>query len=189
MPPRRAGGIASALEDLAGASSSTGRTTRKRQVSEKLRVIDAATRARIVSERLDALENDAHEEAVDNQDDDEYVPLLDEDDNEEIEATGTGGRKRKRGRKGTRGAAGDSAKNRLRKPFSQLLAEMHYESYPSSVANYMMAAALPSHFPARNFCSVCGLISGYSCVRCGMRFCSVRCNTIHQDTRCLKFTV
>lgn len=55
--------------------------------------------------------------------------------------------------------------------------------------DYWSAAATSSALPARqNFCSVCGYIGNYSCVRCGSRFCSIKCNTNHKETRCLKFS-
>lgn len=56
-------------------------------------------------------------------------------------------------------------------------------------ADYWSAAATSSVTPTRrNFCSVCGYIGNYSCVRCGSRFCSIKCNTNHKETRCLKFS-
>ncbi|GFP98247.1 swr1 complex subunit 6 [Phtheirospermum japonicum] len=39
----------------------------------------------------------------------------------------------------------------------------------------------------RHFCTVCGVLSNYTCVQCGMRFCSPRCQNIHNNTRCLRF--
>jgi hypothetical protein len=53
-------------------------------------------------------------------------------------------------------------------------------------ANYVTVTAEPSQLPARHFCSVCGYIGKYSCVRCGLRYCSNRCNNHHTETRCLK---
>jgi hypothetical protein len=53
--------------------------------------------------------------------------------------------------------------------------------------NYFSAMAAPSNFPARVFCSVCGFSSKYNCTRCGMKYCSIRCQATHKDTRCLKF--
>ncbi|KAJ1730346.1 Zinc finger HIT domain-containing protein 1 [Coemansia biformis] len=41
--------------------------------------------------------------------------------------------------------------------------------------------------PPRHFCSVCGYRGLYTCVDCGMRFCSLPCKATHADTRCLKF--
>ncbi|KPM00430.1 zinc finger HIT domain-containing protein 1-like protein [Sarcoptes scabiei] len=41
----------------------------------------------------------------------------------------------------------------------------------------------------RSFCSVCGFKSVYTCIVCGLRYCSSRCLQTHVDTRCLKWTV
>ncbi|KAK4486484.1 hypothetical protein RD792_009166 [Penstemon davidsonii] len=72
--------------------------------------------------------------------------------------------------------------------FIELLNEANLESLPSHVPSYLTAAVGPPSFTARrHFCTVCGFSSNYTCVQCGMRFCSTRCQTIHNDTRCLKF--
>lgn len=56
--------------------------------------------------------------------------------------------------------------------------------------NYHTIAAKPSAFPARQcFCSVCGYIGHYSCTRCGSKFCSIKCNESHKETRCFKFSM
>lgn len=66
--------------------------------------------------------------------------------------------------------------------------QANLESLPPHVPSYLKAAVgPPSSTCRRHFCTVCGFSSNYTCVRCGMRFCSIRCQTIHDDTRCLKF--
>ncbi|KAI9468367.1 hypothetical protein BX667DRAFT_503376 [Coemansia mojavensis] len=40
--------------------------------------------------------------------------------------------------------------------------------------------------PERHFCSICGYWGIYTCVDCGMRYCSLMCKSAHTDTRCLK---
>lgn len=58
------------------------------------------------------------------------------------------------------------------------------------IVNYRTVAAKPSIYPARhNFCSVCGYIASYTCTRCGSRYCSIKCNENHKETRCLKFSM
>lgn len=37
--------------------------------------------------------------------------------------------------------------------------------------------------------SLCSFTAPYTCTRCGMRFCSTKCNNMHQETRCLKWAV
>jgi zinc finger HIT domain-containing protein 1 len=41
--------------------------------------------------------------------------------------------------------------------------------------------------PPFKLCSVCSYMGPYTCVRCGSSFCSLACNAIHKDTKCLKF--
>ena len=55
--------------------------------------------------------------------------------------------------------------------------------------NYISINAGPSGKPARKFCSVCGQQGQYSCTRCGMRYCSIKCNNQHKDTRCMKLSL
>lgn len=40
----------------------------------------------------------------------------------------------------------------------------------------------------RHFCNVCGFKGNYTCIVCGLRYCSTDCNQTHVDTRCLKWT-
>ncbi|CAF1253661.1 unnamed protein product [Rotaria magnacalcarata] len=55
--------------------------------------------------------------------------------------------------------------------------------------NYYTIVAKPSKYPAIKLCSVCGVLSQYTCQMCGSLYCSLKCLDIHKDTRCLKFTV
>merc|ERR1712029_1205301 len=57
------------------------------------------------------------------------------------------------------------------------------------VINYISAQAPPSTKPLRHFCAVCGFNDRlYTCVVCGMKYCSLTCQETHRDTRCLKYT-
>ncbi|RYG42380.1 hypothetical protein EON68_01890 [archaeon] len=49
---------------------------------------------------------------------------------------------------------------------------------------YLRAGAAAPVYPASRLCSVCGMRSAYTCARCGARFCCVRCNEQHKETRC-----
>ncbi|KAJ9695746.1 hypothetical protein PVL29_010963 [Vitis rotundifolia] len=72
--------------------------------------------------------------------------------------------------------------------FLELVHEANLESLPPHVPSYLRAAVgPPSSTSRRHFCTVCGFAANYTCVRCGTRFCSTRCQNIHNDTRCLKF--
>ncbi|KAI8062580.1 zinc finger HIT domain-containing protein 1 [Gongronella butleri] len=70
-----------------------------------------------------------------------------------------------------------------------LLEDAHLEGLPLDVPTYHSCQADASQYPPRHFCSVCGYTSAYKCLRCGMKYCSVRCLETHRDTRCLKWTV
>ena len=86
-------------------------------------------------------------------------------------------------KRATRGAA---AERRGPKAVSQLLEEAGLPDWPS----YLSAEMGPPRFEApRKYCSVCGFKGGYTCPRCGMRFCGRRCLATHADTRCLRFTI
>ncbi|KAJ6885059.1 hypothetical protein NC652_031921 [Populus alba x Populus x berolinensis] len=72
--------------------------------------------------------------------------------------------------------------------FLELLHEANLEALPPHIPSYLRAAVgPPSSTCRRHFCTVCGFTSNYTCAKCGMRFCSIRCQKIHDDTRCQKF--
>lgn len=140
---------------------------------------DNRTQAAIA--RLEALENDnAGLETVEVNDDDEAS--LDDEDQGYIQKKQPKGTKRK-----TRQAKALEARKAPR-TFLELLHEANLESLPPHVPSYLKAAVgPPSSTSRRHFCTVCGSAANYTCVRCGMRFCSCRCQNIHNDTRCQKF--
>ena len=92
--------------------------------------------------------------------------------------TGKGSRKRK-------GRSADYYKQRFRKTFAQLVEEDL--NFNGSEPNYSTSEALPSKFPNRHFCAVCGFPSDYTCIPCGAKYCSIKCLGTHLDTRCLKY--
>lgn len=156
-------------------------------------MIDEETRRYLASQRLAALEMDNYEEPS--------LAALSADgayvDDEEEEEVAQGGRSRKRkSRSGATGGGGGGASGgasakssksasgayRVRN-FEHVVAE---EEYDSDSINYRTIAAGPSDKPARHLCSVCGYAGSYSCPRCGLRFCGLRCQHTHKETRCLK---
>lgn len=97
-----------------------------------------------------------------------------------------GGVAAKGGKRKTRGAV--QAKRGPRS-FAGLLDEAMLDRVPKEIATYLTAAAGPAKTATpRKLCSVCGFQSCYTCARCGMKFCSRKCNAVHTETRCLKFT-
>ncbi|KAG2543150.1 hypothetical protein PVAP13_9NG720900 [Panicum virgatum] len=73
---------------------------------------------------------------------------------------------------------GKALEKRAARSFMDVLQEANLESLPLNVPTYLRAAVGPP---------ICGSSANYTCVRCGTRFCSCRCQVIHNDTRCLKF--
>ncbi|KAF0358679.1 Zinc finger HIT domain-containing protein 1 [Gigaspora margarita] len=77
----------------------------------------------------------------------------------------------------------------VKKNLNALLEESRIDQLPPDIPTYFTAIAGPSRYPPRKFCSVCGYLSNYSCKTCGMKYCSVKCLEIHEETRCMKYTV
>lgn len=89
-------------------------------------------------------------------------------------------------------------KQRFRKNFSQLLEEEvsavmtdgeEEDGESGPVPGYLTAQVPESRLPPRKLCAVCGFPSTYTCVTCGARYCCLKCLEVHQETRCLKWTV
>ncbi|RUS32531.1 hypothetical protein BC938DRAFT_475146 [Jimgerdemannia flammicorona] len=70
-----------------------------------------------------------------------------------------------------------------KKNLNLLIEESKIELLPPTTPTYITAAVAPSSYPPRKFCTVCGFQSCYSCVRCGMRYCSKKCLETHEETR------
>ncbi|PNH02833.1 Zinc finger HIT domain-containing protein 1 [Tetrabaena socialis] len=177
MPPRQ------------NAPAKGGRALRERKVSQRMAVVDDATRQQAAQARLDALEND-NEQAADPfgmaSDDDDFN-LEEDDEDEDVGGKKGKGRKKAVLKRKLRSVATD---RRGPKNFGRLLEEAELDRLPAGKPNYLTAAAGPSKTSApRKFCSVCGNSSGYTCARCGSRYCCRKCYTVHTETRCLKFTV
>ncbi|KAF5200185.1 Zinc finger hit domain-containing protein [Thalictrum thalictroides] len=160
---------------------------RNRKVASKMVAALASTdnRTQAAIARLEALENDnaAAEAAIEvNYIEDDDASFDDEDDDQVYARRQSKNTKRK-----TRQAKALDAKKAPR-TFMELLHEANLEALPAHIPSYLRAAVgPPSSTSRRHFCAVCGFTATYTCVRCGMRFCSGRCQVIHNDTRCQKF--
>ncbi|EPS71354.1 zinc finger protein [Genlisea aurea] len=170
-----------------GAGSQRRSSTRIRKVASKMAAALASSdnRTQAILARLEALENDnAGIETVQVDDDDDDASLDDDDDNDQAYQKKLS---KSMKRKTRQGRALENAK-RAPRTFLEVLHEANLESLPSHVPTYLRAAVGPPSSSARRyFCTVCGYVANYTCVHCGIRFCSIRCQNIHKDTRCLKF--
>lgn len=142
--------------------------------ADRKRVIDDITRKRRARKALEALEQDNYHE-------DPHADLVMSKKIPKFDNSLDNSRSRK-GRK-SRGA--DYYRVKYRKTFQQLLEEDRQQNPDGP--SYATAQVPPSNFPERNFCAVCGFPSSYTCTSCGTRFCCLKCQSTHQDTRCLKF--
>ena len=129
--------------------------------------------------RLDALENDnAEAEAAD--DDSEYEV-------EEGEGVGTVLKKKGGGKGGKRTTRGAVATKKGPRSFAAHLDEAMLDRVPREIPTYLTAAAGPSvKSTARKYCSVCGYASNYN--KLAGEVLQRKCNAVHTETRCLKFT-
>lgn len=194
----------------------TRRTQRKRKVSDRVRVVDTATLAAAHARRLEALEDDADDEAAREADvnaiDDEYELSDGGGDDSDAPDVGdtNGARKRAWSKKGAKGGGSRAKKGRRsstrtavraagsrksvgiekwNKPLAIILDEEGPVGPATAPGGYFAIAALPDNTPPRQLCSICGYMGPYTCTRCMVRFCSIRCGTVHEETRCLKFTL
>lgn len=158
----------------------------QRQINhrQQYRVLDEAARNRRNRQQLEQLERD-------NFHDDPHANLVMHKKAPKFEDTS----------KTNKSVSSGSATKRHALPRSRLLsfAALLEEDSKLPEPNYSsITAPPPDHFgvddnkviniPKRHFCSVCGFASAYTCVNCGMRYCSVNCLNTHRDTRCLKWT-
>lgn len=156
----------------------TSRESAGRKDSGPRRVMDDAGRRRRARKALEALEQDNYHE-------DPHANLVMSKKAPKFEEALEGGTRSAKDRK-RKTRTSEYLKQRYRKNFSLLLEEE--QLYNPDGPNYLTAQAGESRFPERHLCAVCGFPSPYSCVVCGARFCTTRCLTTHQDTRCLKYT-
>lgn len=173
----------------------SSRSTRKRKTSDRVRQVDASDIAAARLRRLDALENDnyaaeAEAEALDGED--EYDPDADSDDALPVATPSSSRRTTKRLRSTSRSSKQNvkiMGIEKWNKTLAQAIEEEDASLRPRAMVQYDEIAAAPSSRPVRHFCSVCGYPGPYTCTRCMVRFCSVRCGNIHSETRCLKFMI
>jgi len=164
------------------------RSTRARKMASKVEavLVDAGTRQRAAAARLEALEHDNDGMVFGDFDDDDQVY----DEEHDTVAFAPPKKSKKVGRRRTRQSKAMEKEQLKKQPrsFAELLLEADLESVDSSVPTYLTAAVGPPKATSpRKFCSVCRFLAPYTCTKCGARFCSLRCQSIHLDTRCLKF--
>lgn len=171
-----------------GRSSQSLRQSDRLHAAESTRVLDEVTRKRRLRKQLEALEQDNfHEDPHAQLQWHKNIPKFDDEQLRQAsgrKADGEPGKKKKKFKM-------EHFKQRFRKNFSVLVEEeslsktMEFSGFDA----YNAARAPPSQTPSRHFCAACGSFSKYTCIKCGTRYCSISCRDLHNDTRCLKWTV
>lgn len=168
---------------------------RVRKVGESMRQIDEETKRLVSADRLAQLERDQAAAALESIGvDDDLWQVSDESD--------AGGKVKQR-----RKSSAAAAKAKLSSSFKgEVIAtqgqrrkrrtiEMVLMDEPASLPDkdtflsieVPPASKFPHIYPPLRLCSVCSYLSAYKCLRCGSNFCSTGCNSIHRETKCLKF--
>lgn len=164
---------------------------RQRQWSAKIKALGKEARQEAVRKRIGILESDQWQEEELNRgaanDDDDYVDEGDSDS----DGWGEGPVKKKKKLVGRTVATAAAKAKRFKAPpaksFQVALDQEGYDRYPVYIPTYLSIEAEPSSLPPRHFCYICGNASKYQCPNCGLRFCKIRCDEEHKETRCLKF--
>ncbi|CAO3613342.1 unnamed protein product [Cunninghamella blakesleeana] len=149
---------------------------KKNERNKAIPAIDINAHENHLKRQLDSLEYDNHQ-SLNNVEGLINIALAAQEQNEE------GLVPRKSRQKKSRTSIYSSKTN-----LNTLLEEAHLEDYSPDVPTYLTCNSAPSKYPPRNFCSVCGFSSNYKCLRCGMKYCTVKCLNTHKETRCLKWT-
>lgn len=147
------------------------------------RVLDEASRRRRLRKQLDALEQDNfHEDPHANLQWNKKLPKFEGASPPDASSSNQPPQTKRKKRIKT-----EIFKQRFRKTLQVMLEEERMTR--AEEPNYFSAVAPPSKQPPRKFCAVCGCFSAYTCIKCGARYCSLKCRSVHEDTRCLKWTV
>ena len=161
---------------------------RQRMWSAKIRALGKEARREAVKKRLNVLEGDNWEEEEKHRgsnNDEDYVDEADDDSDFDD------GPSKKKATKGRTVATSAAKAKRFKAPpmksFQVALEQEHYDRYPPYIPTYLSIQASATRFPPRHFCYICGSSSNYTCPNCGLRFCKIRCDQEHKETRCLKF--
>ena len=171
-------------------------------ISKSMRIVDDETRKEETAKRIKSLDSDAYMEELmayadeNSRNDDAY------DDNEvflvqilkyyticyKIQEDGPSSHKKP---KLNRNSNSSKSKQQLSKWLSRkfktldrIIDEQRYTA--ENAPNYLTINANPSKYPKRHFCSLCGSIGSYTCVRCGSRVCTNKCLELHKESVCMK---
>ncbi|CAJ0572320.1 unnamed protein product, partial [Mesorhabditis spiculigera] len=158
----------------------------ERQAADRPKIVDKAVRELRLKKQLELLQQDNfQEDPHSNVVIGKHLPKFNDD---LIELEGTESKRRRTAGRDARGKK--EWKPRVRKTFDELREEYNAVTEPKDVGYraFEEAQMPPAQNPPRKFCNVCGLFSAYNCTKCGSGFCSIECQDVHKETRCMKWT-
>lgn len=153
-----------------------GRGSHRLKETERQRIIDDSTRRRRLKKFLESMQADNYHE-------DPHADLVMSkklprfDDNLES---------RTRSKKKDRSP--EYYQIKYRKALQQMVEDDRKEADDSGRVSYLDVVAPSCEFPPVYLCAVCGYLSNYICISCGVRICQSKCFDTHFETRCLKWT-
>ena len=169
-------------------SKKTRQSYRQKKISKNMRHVDEETRNYVQQYKIDALESDFYDSpnrlAEDNTSDD-----FDEDFGTANSGKKNASSKNKKPKKKIPKKKKKEAYVKRNFNLKKLIKEDNLEANTSVFPNFLTVRSHPSNYPGRKFCSICGLIAPYGCSRCRERYCSLKCQEIHRDIKCLNFDV
>ena len=146
-----------------------------------MRLVDQDTRLYVQDARIQKLESDYYDSpnrlAEDSDGDDEQFEELLQDNDSKIKKKP----KKKRINKRTRRESTLRRNLNLQKMIKEEAME------EQTLPNFVNIRAEYNKFPQRKFCSVCGMMSKYTCLRCGERYCTLKCYRKHRDIFCSNY--
>lgn len=155
-----------------------------------MKEVDQETRALVRDARLESFEADNYIEVEEQVDPDDLYVDNEEEEFEQNKQPKKEKRKRSAMSKRRSSASGSTPKRMwVVKTLAQIMFEDYGDGTEARGPNYLTAKMKPSKLPPRHFCVICGLFSSYTCRRCGSRFCSMPCQSHHQEIGCLKFNL
>ncbi len=165
-------------------SKRTRNSLRTRKINQSLKIVDQESRDYVHQSKLEVLESDFYESpnrlAEDNSED-EYD--FDNEDNDKKKTRNRSKKKFKAIKKKSKRESYVARNLNLKKTIKEEALDNPEIEYP----NFVNSKVDVAQYPKRKFCSICGNYSCYNCPRCGEKYCSTRCHTIHKEIMCLKF--
>lgn len=159
-------------------NSTTGRGKRAAAYGNQ-RTADSATRQRAIRRRLNELDRENYNESHLRYE----APRVDVIIGHLASNGALQGKKKTSKQQSGRSGSTPATRKILasRKTLSNLM-----DDDPQGARSLSDLAVQPSKYPVKNLCGICGFHGIYSCVKCGLKYCSLTCDLTHKETRCLK---